>query len=99
MPPQKYEGMVVHATHYFDPDKVDEFLEHLRPAWEAAIAEPENLLFDVFVDPSVPGRVRLMEVWTKDQEWFMNVRLGVGLDEENPGGLMSGVGPVAETLL
>ena len=75
MAPKAYPGFVVNATHYVHPNKVDEYLTHLRPAWEAVIAEPENIFFDVFVDPSEPGKIRLFEIWTKDKEWFMSVQL------------------------
>jgi quinol monooxygenase YgiN len=50
------------------------FLAALRPVWDACVAEPENLFFDVFESPEQKGKFRFMEVWKGDKAWFMEVR-------------------------
>ncbi|KAF2101297.1 hypothetical protein NA57DRAFT_72739 [Rhizodiscina lignyota] len=61
--------LTLFVTFYIDPAKIEEWKEAHRPVWAACACEPECLLFDVFEDPS-SGRFRLVEVWSKDREWF-----------------------------
>lgn len=60
----------VFATFHIDPTKIEEWKEAHRPVWAACAREPECLLFDVVEDTSKTGRFRLVEMWSKDREWF-----------------------------
>ena len=62
------------ATVSVEPSKVDAYLEALRPCWQGIIGEPECLFFDLWQDPAKPGTFKMIEVWSKDKEWFTNVR-------------------------
>jgi quinol monooxygenase YgiN len=67
--------LTVFATFHIKPALINTWKEAHRPVWSACAAEPECLLFDVFEDTSVPGRFRLVEVWSKNREWFEKEQL------------------------
>ncbi|KAF2458219.1 hypothetical protein BDY21DRAFT_341923 [Lineolata rhizophorae] len=62
---------------YFPKEKADFFLEQLRPCWEAVVAEPECISFEVFRTDDNPEYVnfRFVECWAASIEWLMNVQL------------------------
>lgn len=62
--------LTLFVTFKIKPDKIEDFKAAHRPVWAACAAEPECLFFDVFQDPTEPGRFRFVEVWAKDREWF-----------------------------
>jgi hypothetical protein len=49
----------------------------LKPAYDAVIAEPENVYFEVFQNPQSPGEIRFIEHWNASVEWFVTVSLSV----------------------
>jgi quinol monooxygenase YgiN len=70
-----YPGLNLEVTITVHPSNVPKFLDLLRPAYEAVIAEPECTFFEVFIDPEKPGVVHWAECWTKDKEWFFGVQM------------------------
>lgn len=72
-PVQKTANLVLFATLYIDPANVDEFLRHLRPAYEAVCVEPELQFFEVTVSQDEPGKIRFVEGWNATKKWFMEV--------------------------
>ncbi|KAI9713181.1 MAG: hypothetical protein M1820_001166 [Bogoriella megaspora] len=67
--------LTLFVTFQVAPESIDAWLEAHRPVWAACAKEPECLLFDVFQDPQSPGKFRLVEVWSKDREWFEKEQL------------------------
>jgi quinol monooxygenase YgiN len=65
--------LTLFVTFCVDLAKVEAWKEAQRPVWAACAQEPQCLLFDVFEDHST-GRMRLVEVWSEDREWFETVR-------------------------
>jgi quinol monooxygenase YgiN len=49
--------------------------EACHPSYEAVIAEPENVYFEVFQNPKKPGEIRFIKHWNASVEWFMNVNV------------------------
>ena len=68
-------GFSLHVTLYIDPAQLDAFFEAFKPAYEAVTAEPENVFFEVYQDPHVPGKLKLVENWNASLEWLTTVRI------------------------
>lgn len=68
-------GISLEVTVTVSPENVTKFLELMRPAYEAVIAEPECTFFEVYIDPNQPGVLHWVEGWTKDQNWLLGVQL------------------------
>ncbi|KAI1343454.1 hypothetical protein F5Y15DRAFT_412242 [Xylariaceae sp. FL0016] len=62
--------LTLFVTFYVQPSEIEAWKAAHRPVWAACAAEPECLFFDVFEDPSQPGKLRLVEVWNATREWF-----------------------------
>ena len=71
--PSSKPQLSLQVTIQVAPENADAFLAALRPCWEAVIAEPECLFFDVFQDPEVPGKFRFIELWAESREWLETV--------------------------
>lgn len=56
-------GFSLHVTVYIDPANVEKFFEYFKPAYDAVIAEPELLFFEVYQSPTDPGTLRWVENW------------------------------------
>lgn len=67
--------LTLFVTFHIKPDLIETFKSAHRPVWAACAEEPECVLFDVFQDPSEPGKFRFIEVWSASREWFENVQL------------------------
>lgn len=83
-------GFSAHITVHIDPTNVDKFFEHMRPVYDAVVAEPELLFFEIYQSPENPGELHWVENWSeqcenlsvfeidfdrsKSAEWFMKVR-------------------------
>jgi quinol monooxygenase YgiN len=65
--------LTLFVTFHVDPAKIEAWKEAHRPVWAACSQEPQCLLFDVLENPSTPGRMRLVEVWSESREWFESV--------------------------
>ncbi|KAF2258431.1 hypothetical protein CC78DRAFT_549151 [Lojkania enalia] len=57
------------------PSDAERFLEALKPAYDAVVAEPENVYFEVFRDPENGGVFKFVEHWNASMEWLVNVQL------------------------
>jgi len=75
MASQPFLGLSLEVTIYIAPENVTKFLEILRPAYEAVIAEPECTFFEVFIDPDQPGVIHWVEGWAKDKVWLLSVQM------------------------
>ncbi|KAF2462779.1 uncharacterized protein BDR25DRAFT_247797, partial [Lindgomyces ingoldianus] len=73
--PAPPKQLTLFVTFHIHPHLIPTFLSAHRPVWAACTPEPECLLFDVFQDPSRPGRFRFVEVWSRDREWFEREQL------------------------
>ncbi|KAF2735001.1 hypothetical protein EJ04DRAFT_512147 [Polyplosphaeria fusca] len=71
----KTKQLTLFVTFHIKPTHIEAWKEAHRPVWDLCAQEPECLFFDVFEDGSRPGRFRLVEVWSKDREWFESVQL------------------------
>lgn len=67
--------LTLFVTFYIQSHLIETWKSAHRPVWDACAAEPECLFFDVFEDPKNVGRFRLVEVWSKDREWFEKEQL------------------------
>lgn len=65
------QGVTHVGTIKIDPSNIDKFLEAFRTCWLAVCKEPHCLYFDVFHSQSESGTFHFVEVWSKDNEWFM----------------------------
>jgi hypothetical protein len=65
----------LHVTFHIDPSNVPAFLKALKPAYDAVIAEPECVFFEVYQSPTTPGQIKFIENWDASVEWLMNVRI------------------------
>lgn len=66
------KSLTLFITLHVAPDNVEKLFEAHRPIWASVAAEPECLFFDVFRSMEEPGKVRFVEVWSKDRDWFEN---------------------------
>lgn len=67
--------LTLFVTFHIQPDRIEEWKVAHRPVWKACAAEPECLYFDVFHDPEVMGRFRLVEVWKMARVQFEEEQL------------------------
>ncbi|KPI36649.1 uncharacterized protein AB675_10083 [Cyphellophora attinorum] len=58
-----------------DPANIDKFLQAFRACWLEVCKEPECIYFEVFHSKTEPGRFQFVEVWNKDNDWFMEVQI------------------------
>lgn len=77
--PQKQ--LTLFVNFFIQPLLIEHWKAAHRPVWVACAKEPECLLFDVFQDPDQPGHFRLVEVWSRDREWFEKEQLTKGYYE------------------
>jgi len=70
-----HQGVTHVGTIHIDPTNVDEFLEAFRACWVQVCREPECIYFDVFHSKTEPGRFHFVEIWNKDNDWFMEVQI------------------------
>jgi hypothetical protein len=73
--PPVLSSFSLHVKIVVAPENVNAFLEALKPAYDAVIAEPENVFFQVFQNPQNPGEFKFIENWNGSLEWFMSVRV------------------------
>jgi len=66
----------VHVSIAVDPANREAFLAALKPTFEKVIAEPLNIFFEVYQDPSKPGVFKLVENWNASPEYMINVSDG-----------------------
>lgn len=68
------------VTVYFKPEDVPKFYEAMKPVFEKVTAEPECLYFEMFEDPSEPGKISWIENWAKSPHWVLTVPTRLDLD-------------------
>ena len=56
------------------PENVDTFLEGLKISYDGVAAEPECILYDLFVDKEDLGHLRIVEVCNASYDWMQDVR-------------------------
>jgi len=64
------DGVLVTMDLYIDATKLDEFVRIVIPAAREIRKLPENLFFEVSVDPTDRGHVRALHGWTRDSAWI-----------------------------
>ena len=74
-PFKMHPGVTHTGTIKVAPVDIDKFLEALRTCWLEVCREPECLFFDVFHSQAEPGTFHFIEVWSKDNDWFMDVQI------------------------
>ncbi|KAK4944559.1 hypothetical protein LTR10_015993 [Elasticomyces elasticus] len=70
-----HQGVTHAGTIKVDSADIDKFLDAFRTCWLAVCKEPECVYFDVFHSQIDPGLFHFVEVWTKDNDWFMEVQI------------------------
>lgn len=65
-----YTVFILTLTITVDPARVEEYLSHLKPVYDAVIKEPDCTSFQVLTNPNVPGEIKTVQGWAKDREWF-----------------------------
>jgi|TARA_R110002003_G_scaffold112_5_gene9581 quinol monooxygenase YgiN len=73
--PPLLSSFSAHVTLTIAPANIPAFLVALKPAYDAVIAEPENVFFQILQHPQKPGVFRFIETWNMSVEKFMTVRL------------------------
>jgi len=63
----------LHVKYTVDPSNVSAFLAALKPAYDAVVAEPENIFFEVYTSINEPGVIKFVENWNASIEWLMTV--------------------------
>lgn len=76
-------GYSLHVTLHIDPAQLDAFFEAFKPAYDAVTAEPECIFFEMYQDPNVPGKIRLVENWNQSLEWLTSVRVKFAFNAES----------------
>jgi quinol monooxygenase YgiN len=78
---EEFPVVSLHVKFYIDPTKVDEFLDALKPAYDAVIAEPECKSFEIYTLPEEPGVIKFVENWQAKEDWQATVKwlLEVGI--------------------
>lgn len=67
--------LVVLVTFHIHPEKIEQWKAVHRLIWTPVQKETECVLFDVFESTEQPGRIRLMEIWDGDRDWFEGASL------------------------
>jgi hypothetical protein len=57
------EIVSLQVTVTIAPENVTKFFEHFKPVYDAVIAEPECIFFEVYQSPENPGELRWVENW------------------------------------
>lgn len=65
----------IHVKITVDPANTEDFLEALRPTFDAVAAEPLNTYFEVFQDARAPGVFKIVENWNANIDYMMNVSI------------------------
>lgn len=65
---QSFPQLTLFVTFHIKLDLIEAFKKAHRPVWAACAKEPGCVLFDVFQDPSEPGRFRFIEIWNASRE-------------------------------
>ncbi|KAJ5091209.1 hypothetical protein NUU61_006079 [Penicillium alfredii] len=68
-------GFSLQVTVYLNPDDVPKFLEHIKPAYDAVVAEPECQFFEVYQLQEEPGTLHWVEDWNATTDWFMKEQI------------------------
>ena len=70
-----YNGptLSLHMKITIDPSNLTEFFTLFKPVYEAVIAEPECIFFEVFQNPATPGELKWIEHWKQSTDWLQNV--------------------------
>ena len=55
------------------PENAKVFLDGLRISYDGVASEKECIFYDLFEEVEQPGLFHIVEVWTKDKEWFEKV--------------------------
>jgi quinol monooxygenase YgiN len=71
--PPLLSSFSAHVTLTIAPANIPAFLAALKPAYDAVIAEPENVFFQILQHPQKPGVFRFIETWDMSVEKFMTV--------------------------
>ena len=69
-----FHGISIHASITVAPENVDVFLAALKPCLDADTADPECNSVYLFQDPHDLGHFQFVENWSKDKQWFRNVK-------------------------
>ncbi|KAF2470908.1 uncharacterized protein BDR25DRAFT_303506 [Lindgomyces ingoldianus] len=72
--PNTVPTLSLHVTITIAPENVTKFLEALKPAYDAVIAEPECTFFEVYQSAEEPGVFKFVENWKATREWMINVQ-------------------------
>lgn len=70
-----HQGVSHIGTIQVDPGDVDRFLVAFRKCWLEVCKEPECVYFEVFQSQAEAGLFHFVEVWARDNEWFMEVQI------------------------
>ncbi|KAK3648777.1 hypothetical protein LTR56_007217 [Elasticomyces elasticus] len=70
-----HPGVTHTGTIKIDPRNIDKFLEAFRICWQEVCKEPECVYFEVFYSKTDSGVFHFVEVWAKDNDWFMDVQI------------------------
>ncbi|KAH6668664.1 hypothetical protein F5X68DRAFT_52770 [Plectosphaerella plurivora] len=65
----------LHVTVWIDPANIPAFFEAFKPVFDACVAEPELLFFEVYQSPDEPGKLHWVENWNATREWLMEVQI------------------------
>jgi quinol monooxygenase YgiN len=68
-------GASVHIKVTVAPESVPKFFSLIKPAYDAATAEPECIFFEIYQNPAIPGEIKYVENWNQSVEWLRNVRV------------------------
>lgn len=68
-----FNGISLHVSITVAPENVEKLLAVLKPGFDAVTAELQCIVFEVLHDADNPGRLRIVEDWSKDVEWFVKV--------------------------
>lgn len=87
----------LHVKITVAPENIQKFLDALKPAYDAVVAEPENTLFEVYQDPANPGAFKFVENWNASLEWLRDVSSVNGIFKYRA--LMTVIGAIKEGIL
>ena len=69
----KLDRFSMHVTVYFKPEDLPTFWSTFKPVFDACKTEKELLYFEVFEDPTEPGKMTWIENWEGSPQWFFGV--------------------------
>ncbi|KAH7304512.1 hypothetical protein B0I35DRAFT_444939 [Stachybotrys elegans] len=76
------KGFNIQASLFVSPDKLNDFLDLIKPIMERTMADPKCLFVEAYQSVDDPGHIRLVENWNASVEWFMTVRAQEGYVQE-----------------